>query len=96
MSEFGKDSWWFYFEKIGQTTKARCKEPKCKKTIDQGPTKGTAPLRSHLKTHHTPLYEQREKAKKEMEQRKQAQQNKLSFNRKIPKMMQGFFNICTD
>ena len=90
MSEFNKDSWWYYFDKIPGTTKAKCKVPSCKKPIiELGKTKGTAPLRSHLNVHHKPLYEQRENAKKEMEQRKEAQQNKLSFNRKIPEI-QGF------
>jgi large-conductance mechanosensitive channel len=95
MKEHGKDSWWYYFDRIGKTTKAQCKVPTCKKVIDQGPTKATNKLECHLKNYHKPLYEQREKAKKEVEQRKQAQQNKLSFNRKISEIIQGLLIVLS-
>lgn len=88
MKEYGQDSWWYYFDRVYQTTKASCKN--CEKIIEQGQERGTNKLKNHLKNHHRDLYEQREKAKSEIEQLKKVKGEKPSFDRTIPQLVQGF------
>lgn len=87
MKNIGEASWWHYFERIGQTTKAKCKT--CSKIIDQGETKGTNKLKNHLKNYHNKLYNQYEKSKNKIEERKKVQNEKLSFNRMAAEIDQG-------
>ena len=92
MKEYGPDSLWYYFERIiGQ--KAICKVPPCCKKILYLNTTNqrmeTFALSQHLNRIHPDLNNQREKAKKEVEeQRKMAEKEKF-FDRAIPEMIQG-------
>ena len=91
MDEYGPDSWWYYFERIiGQ--KAMCKMPSCSKKIlylnTKRQTGETVPLSLHLRKHEN-LYDQREKAKKEIEEQRKMAKKEKSFNRAIPEMNQS-------
>lgn len=91
MNQCGPDSLWYYFDRIiGQ--KAMCKVPACKKKIlDLGTTIQTelSGLSTHLSRKHSDLNNQRKIAKNNVEeQKKEAKEDKLSYNREI-QIIQG-------